>query len=151
VFHAPYVNSYKRHIPDDFGGGIKAWGYDNRTIAVRVVGHGDSLHVELRYPGADVNPYLATAAMIAAGLDGIERGLDPGEPYQKNAYETREPLPRTPRSLAAAIDCFRASRFVNDAFGDKVVAHYAAHADAEWLGYLKAVTDWELRRAFELV
>jgi glutamine synthetase len=151
IFCAPYVNSYKRHLPDDFGGGVKAWGYDNRTIAVRVVGHGGGLHVELRYPGADVNPYLAAAAMIAAGLDGIERGLDPGEPYLMNAYETENQLGKTPRSLAEALECFRASRFVSGVFGEKVAAHYAAHAEAEWLGYLKAVTDWELRRAFELV
>ena len=151
IFNAPYVNSYKRHLPDDFGGGIKAWGYDNRTIAVRVVGHGDSLHVEFRYPGADVNPYLAAAAMIAAGLDGIERRLDPGEPYQHNAYEAGHELRKTPGSLAEALECFKASRFVADVFGEKVAAYYAAHAAAEWHGYLKAVTDWELRRAFELV
>lgn len=151
LFSAPYVNSYKRHIPDDFGGGIKAWGYDNRTIAVRAVGHADSLHVESRYPGADVNPYLAAASMIAAGLDGIDRRLDPGDPYQHNAYASGHGLPRTPRSLADAIEIFKASRFVRDTFGEGVVAHYAAHAEAEWVGYLKAVTDWEVRRAFELV
>jgi glutamine synthetase len=151
VLNAPYVNSYKRHLPDDFGGAIKAWGYDNRSVAVRVVGHANSLHVEFRYPGADVNPYLAAAAMIAAGLDGIERRLDPGQPYQHNAYETSHDFRRSPRSLADAIQCFRASRFVREAFGEAVVAHYSAHAEAEWLGYLRAVTDWELRRAFELV
>jgi glutamine synthetase len=151
IFHAPYVNSYKRHMPDDFGGGIKAWGHDNRTVAVRVVGNGDSLHVEFRYPGADANPYLAAAAMIASGLDGIERGLDPGEPCQENAYETGRDWGKTPRSLADATAAFRGSRFNRDTFGEKVVAFYAAHAEAEWLGYLTAVTDWELRRAFELV
>jgi len=150
VFCAPYVNSYKRHIPDDFGGGLKAWGYDNRTVAVRAVGHGPSLHVEYRYPGADANPYLAAAAVLAAGLDGVERGLDPGEPCTVNAYETAVEMARTPRSLVDATAAFTGSGWVRDAFGGEVVEHYAAHAEAEWSGYLKAVTDWELRRAFEL-
>src|SRR5215831_10588966 len=150
VFCAPYVNSYKRHIPDDFGGGLKAWGYDNRTVAVRAVGHGSSLHVEYRYPGADANPYLAAAAVLAAGLDGVERGLDPGEPCTVNAYETAVEMARTPRSLVDATAAFTGSGWVRDAFGGEVVEHYAAHAEAEWSGYLKAVTDWELRRAFEL-
>lgn len=150
IFCAPYVNSYKRHIPDDFGGGLKAWGYDNRTVAVRAVGHGPGLHVEYRYPGADANPYLAAAAVLAAGLDGVERGLDPGEPCTVNAYEAGVEIARTPRSLVEATVAFTGSRWVRDVFGGEVVEHYAAHAEAEWLGYLKAVTDWELKRAFEL-
>ena len=149
VFHAPYVNSYKRHLPDDFGGGVKAWGYDNRTVAVRVVGQGPSLHVEFRYPGADANPYLAAAAMLASGLDGIRRKLDPGEPCATNAYELG--LAKTPRSLAEAAAKFGGSRWVGEVFGSDVVRHYAAHAEMEWDGYLRAVTDWELRRSFELV
>src|SRR5439155_22882065 len=120
IFFAPFVNSFKRHIPADFGGGIKAWGYDNRTVAVRVVGSGRSLHVEFRYPGADVNPYLAAAAMIAAGLDGVERRLDPGPPCGGNAYAKRD-VGRSPRSLGDAIDLFKAWAFARETFGAAVV------------------------------
>lgn len=148
VFYAPYVNSFKRHLAE-VSGAVKAWGYDNRTTAVRVVGSGPSLHVEFRYPGADVNPYLAAAATIAAGLDGVARRIDPGPPCAGNAYAAAG-LGRTPNSLGRAIELFRASDFVRESFGDAVVAHYAALAEAEWNGYLAAVTDWELKRAFEL-
>jgi glutamine synthetase len=149
LFFAPYVNSYKRHLPEDFGGGIEGWGYDNRTVALRVVGSGKGLHVEHRYAGADVNPYLAASALIAAGLDGIERRLDPGEPIRGNAYE-RTDLRKTPRSLAEALDRFTSSEFTREVFGQGVVDHYAAHGRGEWQGYMRAVTDWELNRAFEL-
>ena len=148
LFFAPYVNSYKRHLAE-VSGAVKAWGYDNRTVAVRVVGAGPSLHVEFRYPGADVNPYLAAAATIAAGLDGVEHQVDPGPPCTGNAYAIAG-LGRTPTSLGDAIGLFKASGFVREAFGEAVVAHYAALAEAEWNGYLAAVTDWELKRAFEL-
>ena len=148
LFFAPYVNSYKRHLAE-VSGAVKAWGYDNRTVAVRVVGAGPSLHVEFRYPGADVNPYLAAAATIAAGLDGVEHRVDPGPPCTGNAYAIAG-LGRTPTSLGDAIGLFKASGFVREAFGEAVVAHYAALAEAEWNGYLAAVTDWELKRAFEL-
>lgn len=148
LLFAPYVNSYKRHLTEDFGGGINAWGFDNRTIAFRVVGHGDSLRIEHRYPGADANPYLAATAILAAGLDGIERSLDPGPPFVGNAYEDPE-LPRTPESLLDALRTFEASEFVAETFGKEIVEHYAAHARGEWAGYLRAVTDWEVLRAFE--
>jgi glutamine synthetase len=149
IFFGPYVNSYKRHASEDFGGGVNAWGVDNRTVNFRVVGSGDSLHVEHRYAGADANPYLAAAAIVAAGLGGIESGIDPGPPVAGNAY-ARTDLPRTPKSLGDALKAFRASGFASSVFGKEVVDHYAAHADAEWSGYLKAVTDWEIERAFEL-
>jgi glutamine synthetase len=148
IFYAPYVNSFKRHAAE-VSGAVKAWGYDNRTTAIRVVGAGPSLHVEFRYPGADVNPYVAAAATIAAGLDGIARQIDPGPPFSGNAYVSAD-LGRTPHSLGKAIELFRASDFVRESFGDAVVAHYAALAEAEWNSYLAAVTDWELERAFEL-
>lgn len=148
LFFAPYVNSYKRHLTEDFGGGINAWGFDNRTIALRVVGHGPSLRIEHRYPGADANPYLAAAAIIAAGLDGVERSLDPGPPFVGNAYESPA-LSRTPESLLDALTGFESSEFVASTFGKEVVEHYAAHARGEWTGYLRAVTDWEVLRAFE--
>jgi glutamine synthetase len=146
---APYVNSYKRHNTEDFGGGIEAWGFDNRTVALRVVGKGPTLRIEHRYAGADVNPYLGLAAVTAAGLDGVERETDPGQPFVGNAYQD-EGLRRTHRSLAAAVEAFEGSDFIHSAFGKEVVTHYAAHGRGEWEGYLKAVTDWEVMRAFEL-
>lgn len=148
ILYAPYVNSFKRHQAE-VSGAVKAWGYDNRTTAVRVVGSGPSLHVEFRYPGADVNPYLAAAAAIAAGLDGASRKLDPGPPCAGNAYLV-EGLGRSPTSLGKAIELFQASPFVREAFGEAVVRHYSALAEAEWNAYMAAVTDWELKRAFEL-
>ncbi len=149
VFFAPYVNSYKRHTAEYLEGGVNAWGVDNRTVNFRVVGSGNSLHLEHRYAGADANPYLAAAAIIAAGLDGMEKGLDPGPPVTGNAY-AREDLPRPPRSLGDSLEAFRASEFASSAFGRGVVDHYADHAQGEWNGYLRAVTDWEIERAFEL-
>jgi glutamine synthetase len=148
LFFAPYVNSYKRHLTEDFGGGIEAWGFDNRTIAIRVVGSGSSLRVEHRYPGADANPYLSMAAVLGAGLDGIERGLDPGPPFGGDAYGDAQ-LRRTPRSLVEALVAFEESAFVRDTFGKDVVEHYAAHGRGEWEASLRAVTDWEVNRAFE--
>jgi glutamine synthetase len=149
LFLAPYVNSYKRHNTENFGGGIEAWGFDNRTVAFRVVGKGPTLRIEHRYAGADVNPYLGLAAVIAAGLDGMENETDPGQPFVGNAYQD-DGLRRTHRSLADAVEAFEGSDFVHSAFGKEVVAHYAAHGRGEWEGYLKAVTDWEVMRAFEL-
>lgn len=150
LFYAPYVNSYKRHIPDDAGGGIKAWGYNNRTVACRVLGTGDSTRVEIRYAGADVNPYLAFAAILASGMDGLQQGLDAGNPFEGSAYKRPE-LPRTSSSLGQAVSIFEASDFVCRTFGELTRAHYAGLARAEWKEYLKAVTDWELIRGFELV
>jgi glutamine synthetase len=149
VLMAPYANSYQRHRTEHFGGSVRAWGMDNRTVALRVVGRGPALRVEHRFPGADTNPYLAAAAVVAAGLDGMARGLDPGPPVTGDGYATAG-LPRTPGSLGEALAAFEASTFAREAFGEEVVRHYAAHARAEWEGYLGAVTDWELDRAFEL-
>lgn len=149
VLMAPFANSYKRHRTEHFGGSVRAWGMDNRTVAVRVVGSGPTLRVEHRYPGADANPYLAAAAVLAAGLDGLRRGLDPGPPVGGDAYRA-EGLGRTPGSLGEALAAFEASAFAREAFGEEVVEHYAAHARAEWEGYLGAITDWEVLRAFEL-
>ena len=146
---APFVNSYKRHGPGLVSGGAVCWGADNRTAAVRVIGAGDSLRLELRYPGADANPYLAAAALIAAGLDGIATERDPGPPIAGDA-DSRDDLAHTPASLSEALAAFEASAFAAAAFGEEVVAHYAALARAEWAAYLKTVTDWELLRAFEL-
>jgi glutamine synthetase len=149
-FFAPFANSYKRHAPGFAAGGVAAWGHDNRSVAIRVVGQGDSLRVEHRFPGADANPYLAAAALIAAGLDGISNQRDPGPPVQGDA-DARGDLSRPPRSLGEALAAFEGSQFVQSAFGSGVAAHYAAHARAEWMATLSAVTDWELTRGFETV
>lgn len=150
LFFAPSVNSYKRHAAEDVGGGINAWGYDNRTVTFRVVGKEDSLRIEHRYAGADVNPYLAAAAIIVAGLDGIEAGTDPGPPLEGNAYAHTD-LQRAPACLPDAINAFAHSSFTSNAFGPGVVAHYQTLAHAEWSSFLKAVTDWEIMSAFEIV
>lgn len=148
LFFAPYVNSYKRHaVP--YSGALNAWGIDNRTLGFRVVSAGPSLRIEHRYGGADLNPYLAAAAIIAGGLDGIEKGLDPGDSIVGNAYE-QPGLPRPPESLGRAIELFEESDFVAGVFGKEAVATYATHARHEWERYLSDVTEWELIRAFEL-
>ena len=150
VFFAPYANSYKRHAPGFAAGGVIAWGQDNRSVAVRVVGHGESLRLEHRYPGADANPYLVAAAVIAAGLDGITFRRNPGRPVAGDA-DARRDLNRTPASLGDALIAFESSQFARTAFGEAIVAHYAAHARAEWSAFLGAVTDWEIARGFEAV
>src|SRR5215213_425354 len=149
-FFAPFANSYKRHAPGFAAGGVVAWGQDNRSVAIRVVGRGESLRGEHRFPGADDNPYLAAAAVIAAGLDGITNQHDPGPPVEGDA-DARPDLSRPPASLGEAIAAFENSHFVKRAFGSAVAAHYVAHARAERAATLTAVTDWELARGFEAV
>jgi glutamine synthetase len=150
LFFAPSLNSYKRYTGDlTVAGGPLVWGFDNRTATLRVVGAGPSLRVEHRFAGADVNPYLAAAALVAAGLDGIERRLDPGPAFVGNAYASDD-LPAAPRSLGEALEAFDANGFVSSAMGKDVVAHYVPLARADWDAYTKAaVTDWEVDRAFE--
>jgi glutamine synthetase len=147
VFFAPNINSYKRYAAGSFAPTALAWGMDNRTCAFRVLGHGKSLRVENRLPGGDVNPYLALAAMIAAGLDGIERELPPVPVFAGNAYLAD--LPRIPATLADAAGIFAASDFNKAAFGADVVAHYANMAKVELDAFNAAVTDWERFRSFE--
>ena len=149
-FFAPFANSYKRHVAGFAAGAVTAWGLDNRSVAIRVAGQGASLRVEHRFPGADANPYLAAAALIAAGLEGIASGRDPGPPIDGDA-DARRDLPRPPASLGEALAAFERSEFVRGAFGSEIAAHYAAHARAEWTATLGAVTDWELVRGFEAV
>jgi glutamine synthetase len=144
---APNVNSYKRFVEGSFAPTAVAWGLDNRTCALRVVGHGRSLRVENRVPGGDVNPYLAVAALIAAGLHGIERELEPDEPFAGNAY--RSDAPRVPTTLRAAAELFGASEVAREAFGKEVVEHYVNAARVELAAFEAAVTDWERRRGFE--
>ena len=149
-FFAPFANSYKRHAPGFAAGAVTAWGLDNRSVAIRVAGEGESLRIEHRFPGADANPYLAAAALIAAGLDGIATKRDPGPPVEGDA-DARRDLPRPPASLGEAEAALESSAFVRNAFGREITAHYVAHARAEWAATLAAVTDWELVRGFEAV
>jgi glutamine synthetase len=147
LFHAPNVNSYKRYVAGSFAPTAVRWGVDNRTCAYRLVGHGLSLRPENRVPGGDVNPYLATAAMIAAGLEGIEHEM-PLEPAMAgNAYSG--PGPRVPSTLRDALDAWEHSQLARKAFGNDVVEHYANGAKVELAAFDAAVTDWELYRGFE--
>jgi len=147
---APTVNSYKRYQAGTFAPTGIAWSYDNRTAGFRVVGRGPSLRVECRIPGADANPYLAYAALIAAGLDGIERRIDPGPAFQGDVYRAAE-LPRIPRTLPEAILAFEQSRFVRAAFGEAVVEHLLHFARTEQATFEQVVTDFERRRYFERI
>lgn len=148
LFYAPNINSYKRFADGSFAPTAVAWGLDNRTCALRVVGHGRNIRVECRVPGGDVNPYLAVAALIAGGLYGIERGLEPPGPYAGNAYEATG-VERLPATLGEAATLFGASTLAREAFGDDVVAHYLNNARVELAAFNAAVTDWERMRGFE--
>jgi glutamine synthetase len=145
---APNINSYKRFAVDSFAPTTVAWGKDNRTCALRVVGHGAALRFENRSGGADLNPYMALAALIAAGLEGVEQGLTLEPAFEGNAY-VADGKPRLPSTLRDARDLFRASALAHDAFGEEVVAHYVNAADVELAAFDAAVTDWELIRGFE--
>ncbi len=147
---APTVNSYKRYRPGTFAPTGIAWSYDNRTAGFRVVGRGAGLRVECRIPGADANPYLAYAGLLAAALDGIERGLEPGPEFRGDVYAA-EGLPQVPTSLPGAIAELEGSRFARKAFGDDVVEHLLHFARSEQ-AYLDAqVSDAERARYFERV
>ena len=147
LFLAPNVNSYKRYAVGSFAPTAVAWGVDNRTCAMRVVGHGPSLRVENRVAGADVNPYLALAAMVAAGLHGIDAELALEPAYEGNAYVSDKP--RVPSTLREARDLFAASAIAREAFGQDVVDHYLNMADVELAAFDATVTDWERYRSFE--
>jgi glutamine synthetase len=145
--YAPNVNSYKRYVPGSFAPTSVRWGPDNRTCALRLVGHGASLRAENRVPGGDVNPYLAVAAMIAAGLHGIDNELPLEPPVEGNAY--LDTAARVPHTLRDALGLWGKSDLARQAFGAEVVEHYANYASVELAAYDAAVTDWELRRCFE--
>ena len=147
LMFAPHVNSYKRFVEGSFAPTAVAWGEDNRTCSMRVVGHGQGLRVENRLPGADVNPYLALAAMIAAGLHGIERELPLEPAFEGNAYESDKP--KVPHTMYAARDLFAESAIAAEAFGQEVVDHYLNRARIELDAFEAAVTDWEKFRGFE--
>jgi len=144
---APNINSYKRYAEGSFAPTSVAWGHDNRTCALRVIGHGPSLRVENRVAGGDVNPYLALAAMIASGLHGIDNELVLEPAFEGNAYVADKP--RVPSTLLQARELFAASDVAREAFGEDVVAHYLNYADVELRAFEAAVTDWEHVRGFE--
>lgn len=147
---APFVNSYKRYQPGSWAPTAVVWSPDNRTCGLRLVGHGPGMRIESRIPGADCNPYIAFAAVIAAGLDGIDRGLDCGDPFVGNAY-TADEVERIPWNIVEAIAAFESSELAADAFGDDVRFHLLHTAKEEWRAFNNVVTEWELRRNFERI
>ena len=147
VFLAPNINSYKRYTAGSWAPTTLAWGYDNRTCGFRVVGHGNGLRVESRIPGADANPYLAFAALLAAGLHGIEQQLEPPPAFTGNAYESD--VRRFPHSLREAISALETGTLARAAFGDDVVDHYLNYARTEQRLFDHAVTCYERERFFE--
>jgi glutamine synthetase len=149
LFVAPAVNSYKRYATESWAPTSISWGRDNRTCGFRIVGHGPSRRVECRIPGADVNPYLAYAATIAAGLHGIRNKIECPPMFEGNAYEAKD-VPRVPSSLHEAIDAFDKSEVAREAFGDFVFEHLLNTARQEQVIFDNtSVTDWELTRYFE--
>jgi glutamine synthetase len=148
LFLAPNINSYKRYAALSFAPTTVAWGNDNRTCALRVVGHGASRRIECRVAGADVNPYLALSALIAAGLHGVDAELELEPALEGNAYEATA-RPQVPATLRDARDLFAGSAIARDAFGQDVVDHYLNNARVELEAYDAAVTDWERFRGFE--
>jgi glutamine synthetase len=150
VFYAPTINSYKRYVDASWAPTRLAWSYDNRTAGFRVVGDGQSLRIECRIPGADCNPYLALAASLASGLDGIANRIEPPECFVGDIYAAKN-LPRVPYTLSEAVQRFADNDFAKRAFGDDVVEHYSHFYRTEAAAYDQAVTDWERKRYFERI
>jgi glutamine synthetase len=148
LLFAPYVNSYKRFRAGSFAPTAIAWAHDNRTAGFRIVGSGSALRVECRIPGADANPYLAFAATLAAGLDGIAKRTEPPPRFAGDAYSAAS-LPRVPGTLPEAIAEFEATALFRDAFGADVVAHIVHFARTEQRKFDETVTTWERRRYLE--
>ncbi len=145
---APHINSYKRFAAGSFAPTTVAWGHDNRTCSLRVVGHGAGQRFENRVGGADLNPYLALSAIIASGLHGIDAGLELEPALEGNAYAAQE-RPQLPVTLRDARELFAASAVAREAYGPEVIAHYLNAADVELEAFQSAVTDWERVRGFE--
>ena len=147
LMFAPQINSYKRYVPGSFAPTAIRWGRDNRTCAFRLVGHGQSLRLENRVPGGDVNPYLAVAGMVAAGLDGIERNLPLEDAFVGNAYA--DDSQRVPSSMGEALAAWESSTWIRETFSQEVQDHYTNMARIELADYGRTVTDWERYRSFE--
>jgi len=150
VFYAPTVNSYKRYVEGSWAPTRIGWSHDNRTAGFRVVGKGQSLRIECRIPGADCNPYLAFAAVLASGLNGITEKVNPPDCISGDLYGATE-VPRVPKILGEAANLFAKSEFAKHAFGEEVVEHYAHFFHTEQDFFNGAVTDWERRRYFERI
>ncbi|MGJ8602994.1 MAG: glutamine synthetase family protein [Marivita sp.] len=149
VFLAPYVNSYKRFLPGTFAPTKIAWSVDNRTAGYRLVGEGTKgVRIECRIPGSDINPYLACAAQLAAGLKGMEDGLKLGDPVTGDVYHMTE-IPEIPNTLIKATETLRGSAMLREAMGDDVINHYTRAAEVEQEAFDAVVTDWEIQRGFE--
>ena len=149
AFYAPYPASYKRYVAGSFAPTGVAWSYDNRTAGFRIVGHGQSLRIECRAPGADANPYLAFAATLAAGLDGIEHHVEPPPSFEGDLYGARD-LPQVPHSLNESIHALAESDWARGVFGESVIDHYLHFFRTEQRKFDAVVTDWERRRYFEM-
>jgi len=147
IFLAPNINSYKRYAASSWAPTTLAWGHDNRTCGFRIVGHGQHLRTESRIPGADVNAYLAFAALIAAGLHGIENKLELGPEFKGNAYESD--VQRFPNTLRNAIANLEQGKMARKAMGDEVIDHYLNYARTEQALFDKVVTGYERERLFE--
>lgn len=147
LFYAPQINSYKRYVEGSFAPTAVAWGIDNRTVSLRVVGQGHGMRVENRVPGGDVNQYLATAAMIAAGIYGIENKLELEEITTGNGYASNKP--HVPATMTEAVELFKNSKVAKEVFGQAVVDHYVHYANTEIKAYSSAITEWERVRGFE--
>jgi glutamine synthetase len=149
-WYAPTINSYRRTTSQDFAGNGLTWGFDNRTVSTRVLtATPQATRLEFRLPGADVNPYLALAGLLASVVDGIDARLDPGSPHAGDAYAGgRTNLPTT---LLDAAGTFLRSPFANKAFGTDVVKHYHALAEYEWRTFMRSVTVWERERYLDSI
>jgi glutamine synthetase len=147
IFLAPNINSYKRYAAGTWAPTTLAWGHDNRTCGFRIVGHGQHLRTETRIPGADVNPYLTFAALLAAGIHGIEQQLELPPAFTGNAYESD--VQRFPHALRDAIAELEKGKMARKAFGDEVVDHYLTYARTEQAQFDKVVTGYERERLFE--
>ena len=149
-FYAPTVNSYKRYVDGSWAPTRLAWSYDNRTGGFRVVGHDQSLRIECRIPGADCNPYLAMAASLASGMDGIANKIEPPDCFVGDIYAAQH-LSRVPYTLAEATEKFSNSEFARRAFGAEIIEHYTHFYKTEQAAFNSAVTDWERKRYFERI
>jgi glutamine synthetase len=151
LLYAPTVNSYRRTASGEFSGYGVSWGFDSRMVSCRVLPEGVDTRLEWRVPGADVDPYLAIAALLASAREGIAEARDPGEPLMGEDYA--RPVPPLPRTLGEAVAAFRDDAFTAETFGKDVVAHYAEAGRWEWERFLApdAVTEWERRRYFDVI
>jgi glutamine synthetase len=151
LLYAPTVNSYRRTGSGEFSGNGLSWGYDSRMVSCRVLPEGEATRLEWRVPGADVNPYLAIAGLLASAADGIANATDPGEPLM--GWDFDKEVPPLPATLGEAVAAFREGAFASEAFGKQVVAHYAEAGRWEWERFLApdAVSEWERRRYFEVI